>query len=411
MLSKEDIKAIIKNLEEYSAECIGKKEEKPIVVVGPAGEQWTLRVYCYGGDIGALGMNEVSAAFNIEFNGEDQAWSKVKKRKSRIIGEGYERYLRKKFVDLQKHIYELPLEMRERYKDCLDKSEEEREEEERYKADPDKKYPKYIPGLDKDFVGLLNEGKGEILWKNILEMNDQGRKYLDYAIAATYSRFENSKDAGEKKVQTKLVKKYRGAAKETKYIIVDREFRVDGHQPDIIVFDGKSFGLVEIKYAGKNMKRGDSNSLDKHFEKFYQSIYEGNSFGIVKECYRRLRILQEYDLIDRSWDEDITEMQKMIETAGKLEEIKQNETARALLWMGFLFVEGDGKDSDDSETAVNKKMKEQLGKYFPSEEDPDNAYYQTADVRYQYTTNQELELNMDKDKKYIRKEIMDREYR
>lgn len=391
MFTKEKIQEIIKSIQSYNAACIGApKEEQPYVVVGPSGGKRNLRIYCYGGNVGCLGAEE------LESNDE---YSVVYD----LISENYKHFLCRYYEDGKNSVYTLNKTLRslKSYNNVLvDVS---------YDCKTENEKNHYISGLDLDFVEELKKGE-ETIYKEILNRKRKRVKYLDYAIAATENKFINDsvdssgQSLGERKVQTKIVKEYMPVSKEEAkgYIVVDMEYKIPlgggkSSKPDIMVFDGERIGLVEIKYAGESMGKSAKNSLEKHFIDFYEiicgeSMNKGRK-GIIEECWRRMDVLVQYNLIHSDWKEDIKKFGNKIE---------QTEDLSSLIWMGFLFVEGAGIDKNDNEEYIIQQMREQLGAHLEGK----TKYKKNVDIRYCYTKQDELVLDMNLDREYILKEII-----
>lgn len=382
-MDKKTIKELIKIINNYEVDCVDASPDKPFVIVGPSGNKWGLRIYCYGGVVGVIKQS------NEAYDRKD------------LISPDFNKYLCRLYVDGKKQAYSLCQKMKKKYKnDLVDVSKNKKLREEKIIKDGEITYQYLFDGLNVDFLNILT--KPSEIWESILNINNNkagkiGRKYLDYCAAATFSKFLNGKESGERKVQTSLLKEYMGMKKsESNWIITDMEFCITdkernyNHKPDLIVFDGKGFGLVELKYAGESMDKDAENSLMKHYIKFYNSIYESkNNIDIVKECLRRARALLEYELIDKSWSKEINDF------------IIPEKGAADCLWMGFLFVEGTGLSENDNEDYVKDQINIQLGEYF----DENNEKYKKADVRYCYMKHG-APMTFDKKKEYI-KEMID----
>lgn len=398
MFNKNEIGKIIKSIHSYNAGCIGKPQEQPLVVVGPSGGKENLRIYCYGGAGGCLDVTE------IEGSSEDEEVHKLTQEeyteKHELVKKEYNHFLRRFYEDGHNNVYTLNKTLRSSkyYKEVLKNVPYECRMEEG-------KIP-YIPGLDEDFLLELDKGS-ETIYREILHRGGKRVKYLDYVIAATENKFMNSssekndKSMGERKVQTRIVKKYMQASKTQTdgYIVTDMEYRIalSGEQaskPDLIVFDGTSIGLVEVKYAGESMELNAKNSLKEHYEDFYDIIYSGiiDTREVARECWRRMDVLKKYKLINKDWWKQIDELKTKIDTI---------EDISSLFWMGFLFVEGPGISEKDNEEYVKEQMNKQLGSYFLK-----NTGKVNADVRYCYTTQEELKLDMKQGREYILKEII-----
>ena len=148
MFAKEEITKIIARINTYSAGCIGKPEEQPLVVVGPSGGKSNLRIYCYGGSAGCLGAEEIEDAGDNEII-------------YGLISSGYERYLRRYFKDMQGAEYILSDNLRKKYEgELADVPKESRCEKKKYLNGKEK--PDYIPGLDEDFLKETQKGTKDI---------------------------------------------------------------------------------------------------------------------------------------------------------------------------------------------------------------------------------------------------------
>lgn len=419
--SVKETKKIIKTILNYRATNIGKPQERPFAIVGPDGGSSCLRIYCYGGAAGSI---------EAEIDITDNKYPV----KSSLADEGYERFLRRYYADGNNTVYSLPKEMLSKdkkkfpiqYSDILDEVPYiTKAEKEKYSFDkivynpenPPKTFDKkinmapYIPGLDEDYLIELSKGTDN-LYAEILALNhNQRHKYLDYIIAAMSNKYVNEtggdgdKNLGERRVQTGIIKKYMKIPfNQDVCIAFDMEFEIrvgkGASKPDIVVFDGLHFGLVELKYAGqsmeeKNIKNKDGekkkgNSLTDHYNDFYQVIYSGDidTKAIAEECLRRIKFLLKYGLIDSTWEEAVKHMEKRI---------KNSERASDLFWMGFLFVEGNGNSKKDNVDFVLKQMEQQLYDKIISDTD--------VNIRYKYTKQNDIDFSFNDGRSEILKLI------
>lgn len=205
---------------------------------------------------------------------------------------------------------------------------------------------------------------------------DKENKLLDFIILG--ARNNNTKKNEIKKerwVQTEIVKKYISKkylknSKEEQYLIFDMEYNIelgsegegrkitkrDSENPniinetgefsknteiDLILFDGKKFGFVELKYNGESMRNGTKNDLREHYLDFYEAKKKMD--GIQRELLRRLWFLFRYQIIDKSWEEAFYKIGIRKEIWG----MSYDEMKKAITdltnsqcfdyWYGFLF--------------------------------------------------------------------------
>lgn len=89
--------------------------------------------------------------------------------------------------------------------------------------------------------------------------SEELREYLDLAIQATEHKFHNK----ERQYQTRLARLSRDSCvynpDKMQWLIVDMEYTTSkenypgNYKPDYIVFDGESFGIVELKCNGESL--------------------------------------------------------------------------------------------------------------------------------------------------------------
>ena len=365
---------------------IDETEEKPIIIMGPDGSKNKnkLRIYAYGGQIGAIPT--LDAHPSSEFGLADKGYAKFA---SRIEWKDEKDHKHKAPNWIEKNMPLIPANLG---KKVINSNED-----------------KY----EKNLEHILNARNDEELFKNnnseqvdIKKRNEEiyNRKeyrdlYLTLILAATQCKFTKS-DAtkGERWIQHNIAKEYTsecGVIDGKPFIITDLEFdlpltkervkekkkhneedNIDAEsngksKPDFVVFDGESFGFVELKYNADSMKRNSNNSLESHFLDFYNVMreYEGNLWKEVYEkCLSRLKCLLDYGVIPKemtykdkviNW-EDL--YKKCLDYCNDKKDNSEFEDSR--LWCGFMFVDGsyDSEEENRQKTYVKTEIYEQLTK-------------------------------------------------
>ncbi len=295
-MNQTDIKKVIECLINYSIKDSKGNviKENPIIIVGPSGsEPDKFRVYANGGQIGAIPINE---------NNKEVS----------LADSDYKNYLKKEYENGHEHIYHCPTWLRN-------------------------KYPK-IEEFDKEFENIKKAKKDE----KIKIMKDGS--YLDIMVAATENRFhkhEENVDC-ERFVQTEIAKKL--MQRKSGFVVTDIEYCFSSKvnednehkcKPDIIVFDGKSFGLIELKFNGNSCTSSSNGAgLAKHFKDFYWLVNEADSkttkHDAFDECIKRKNLLASYKIIADKWKDKNPEFDE-----------------KSSFWFGFLFVDDDERNSCD----------------------------------------------------------------
>ena len=141
------------------------------------------------------------------------------------------------------------------------------------------------------------------------------------------------------------------------------------------MFDGKSIGLVELKYNAKSMEIGSANSLYEHMLDFYDIIH-WNGKRCLTECIRRMKMMCDNEVIDESWKNLIETFEKKVATG----------IAEQYLWCGFVFA-GNEQDEHIVLDAVKSQLFTEPSTQEGSREkclNLDSRNYDNIDVRYQY---------------------------
>ena len=321
-MNKNDIKFIINKLFQYKvpkgALC-PEGENNPIIIVGPSGsEPGKFRVYANGGQI-----------LSIPYIEEDNLST------SRQIS----------FADSKYSDYLIRNEIHKAYDNgrvCI------------YRC-PDWLYSKYSDksDLSQDYKNLKRSRDKTSIIKNSCERVF----YLDVMVAATENKYykhfvDKEKDeACERFVQTEIAKKL--MKRESGFVVTDIEYCFSSKdkdnkcKPDIIVFDGESFGLIELKFNGNSLSTsGDGAGLAKHFNDFNWLVEEAETEtkeDCFKVCLSRSNLLADYGIISSNW---------------KKEKLKYNKNS---FWYGFLFVDDDNIDTTKIiKSAIESESKKEI---------------------------------------------------
>ena len=334
--------------------------DEPIVIVGPAGnDESHLRAYAYGGLIGKIATKN-----GLDCNVADDVGAI--NSKSKETAYSYGKYVLQNYVNGHGHKFcpSNTLFSDEKYGNKCEKTELAGEQYE---------------GLYHYFEEVVtsNKPKKEILCDET---------YLDLIVSAAKTRFVHKIKDGteypqERNIQTKIAKlNMCKPCLDGNMIVVDMEATIKIQEDkkkknpkiDFVLFDGFSFGLVEFKYRGESMENKSSNSLEEHYKDF-ESIINNKSdekkWEVVKELLRRVKYLLKYKLIDEGWKAKIDELE---ETCNEMESFDSK-----LLWCGFYFVEsGNTNIENQIEVQIKGIIKENI------------------DVRYQYSTENDLDIAM-----------------
>jgi len=334
-LSKEQV---INKLLEYN--------KQGVVILGPKGRnEKKLRVYAYGGELGEIALSEngkckVNTDRNYALNHivDDEASKKqLLKLMDEAVQEGADGRDKSEILCDDKYI------------ECM------------LKATKHKGY--------KDVVYRGQKLKKERLIETTL-ISQQGKIEYEEGSLLVYD-MEYAIPLPNKKI---INKKGKQVAKISK--------------PDFMVFDGKNIGIVELKYDADSMT-GD-NSLKNHYDDFMHYIHVESDvyrWSIIKETIHRLICLQKEGLVDKSWEEAITELRQWYD------EKKSGQFETDRIWVGFYFVEGPHKEKKRKPCRqyVEEEMKKQLSSNMK------NKKYDTV-VRYGYWENDEMvKLVLDKE--------------
>lgn len=338
--------------------------DKPIVIVGPAGNNKTLRVYAYGGLIGEIAIN---SRFDCKIANSMSVINKESKEKAYSYGK----YLLQYFVNGQG------------YKFCPPNS-----------LFGDDKYGnkcRMVELAGKQYEGLYhyfeevvtsNQPKKEILCDET---------YLDLIVSAAKTRFVHKTKEGteypqERSIQTKIAKlNMKKPCLDGNMIVVDMESTIKikedekekNAEIDFVLFDGSSFGLVEFKYRGESMGKNSANSLIVHYDDFESIINtkkDEDKWKTIGELLRRVNYLLEYKLIDEGWKDKINELKEKCKKGGTFDS--------KLLWCGFYFVESGNKNIENE---IELQIKDKI------EANPNIV------VKYQYSTENNLDIVMTDD--------------
>ncbi len=318
------VKDRVKALDNYTLEPYGGNSDKHIVILGPDGTNTEhLRLYAYGGDIGLMPLTkerEYSLSRNINY--------------AKYIREGYE--------DGNGQIYNVPVWLKN-----------------------NKAVKKEMANKKITEEGLLDEC---LKYKEQKKINDcltpsENNFYLPLILAAQYNKWTKKDDEKkERKVQCEMVKKFQkdcGKTIDREFVVTDMEFKFqltderckekskgEGSfsKPDFVVFDGKAFGLIELKYNGQGYD--ENNDLDVHFLDFYDLVNDAKNnakWDAYGECLKRLKILLDLEVIGKN---DV-ERKKWLDYYSRQKKFyddnQNNSFENELFWVGFYFVGGRRK--------------------------------------------------------------------
>lgn len=331
--------AIKKWIWDYEWKWENKKPyNKPILVLGPTlgttkGEPSTfLRVYAYGGRLFDIRTNETN--------------SKNAKNKHKFDKEFLKYAHPEYYYDKKNQINMIPESFKNHYSPVYEK------------------YKNY-----KDIKNLLFNINS---FERIENKEDSKKnELLDFIVLGMKNN--NTKIDGSKKerwIQTEIVKEYISKKyvendKEEQYLIFDMEYRIEldpkrnkserkggktklipnkfseTTELDLILFDGKKFGFVELKYNGESMDSGSDNDLREHYLDF--NVAKKQMRKVQKELLRRLWFLFHYQIIDVSWKNAFSEIGVCKEIWNMTYDEMKMEVDNIInskifdYWYGFLF--------------------------------------------------------------------------
>ncbi len=189
---------------------------------------------------------------------------------------------------------------------------------------------------DKSLPVLIQELK-----KNDLsELTPELEKYLSLAVWATELKFNGD----ERQYQTKLTaisgKNCKYCPDEKQWLIVDMEYTSPQsisnqtrngepiyYSPDYTIFDGSSFGIVELKCNGKS-----TDNFKKHSENF-NALVSNNGREYIEHFISRFRALIEIGAVSAEYEKVLDEFEKNYLT----------KAIEDIVWIGFLFVDTEGE--------------------------------------------------------------------
>lgn len=218
-----------------------------------------------------------------------------------------------------------------------------------------------IKFLDKEYAkeDVYISGKGQIFLSKILDTAKSERRkkyvltkthYWQYASEAAENKYTTViKETGaripkERNIESHIIERYINR-RLSPFSIFDMEFfspvswkekyNISG-KPDLICFDEKNgFGLLELKY--NNQACDGKSGLKKHFTDLNAVIKGPGLSALVTELKRRVKICQEYRIMNSA-------------ICSKILNMDDNQPA---FWMGFLFVNDDGSDPRPKIRAAN----------------------------------------------------------
>ncbi len=379
-----DARKVVENLKAYTFPHHGKMIS-PIAIMGPAGEEsdTKLRVYAFGGCIGQIATSKTQQC-SLSLGKTDGEYS-------------FGKYLSDGYSNGHQHIF----------------SHAQIQEQIAYICE---KHQWDVP-FDK-FDDLAKTYTGKRQKYEALSGEDQ-QQYLDLITTASYTRFmhregknETTKitDLSERSCQTLIARENQGAkfhSGEKNLVVVDMEYdmplyeilRDDGTKDyrykrntsemkrkakvDFVVFDGKSFGLIEFKYQAMSMEANSDNSLREHYLDFKRVIHEDSSEHkrkLVRELLRRMDHLLKYGVIDESWKDSYEEVRKKVDGLNEIGSVED------LLWCGFYFVH----DKEHNETVL-AEIQNQLGELADHDSIRTMIQIENHIEQYRMTLNNSLE--------------------
>lgn len=319
------LKGQLKSLEKYPLELDDNVTDKPIVIFGPDGTNKNqLRLYAYGGDIGLVPLGK-KAKYEL---------AKDKKYANYICTETDRKEMDEKDIKA-----EAP-EWLTKQKVVIDELKDT------------------INTPRKLLLSCYNKNKSK---EELLKAEKDNDYYLPLILAAQIKKWtkKDGKTKKERRVQCEIAKIYQkkcGKRDGKDFIVTDIEFKFPltpkrckekgkgtDSKPDFVVFDGYSFGLIELKYNGEGYS--DNNDLNVHFNDFYDLIYDETDeirWEKYGECLRRLAILLKLGVLGT--DENRKKWLECLKKQRKFYKLNKNGSFRnELFWFGFYFVGGKKK--------------------------------------------------------------------
>ncbi len=301
--------------------------ENPVMIIAPEGDSDELsnelRVWVYGGCIATISRTTGEMIVkpqrkkltpSLKAKKENQDLLKYVKDEPGRASNPYDygKYLYDGFTDGNGHVYSLNDNLRRKY------------------------------GKD-DKLGAYKAYSRLVAADNSERIDEE---LLDLMIYAAYTRWLHREDtsiepvyAGEKLMQCIIAKNSMVSAKYdpkgSSMVVVDVEYHFwgEGHsksRADFVVFDGKSFGLIEFKYLGNSM-----GNLKKHHNDFNEAFERKEKrIDLINELIEKTRLLCEYGVLDISWKDAIDDFQKEFD-------IREDDPDK--IWCGFYFL-GNGED-------------------------------------------------------------------
>lgn len=211
----------------------------------------------------------------------------------------------------------------------------------RYKfTELDINYERNYLSKQKEYDNSLPALIQELKKNDLSELTPELEKYLSLAVWATELKFKG----WERQYQTKLTaiseKNCKYCPDEKQWLIVDMEYTSPkkisnqtkkgapkNYKPDYTVFDGKSFGIVELKCNGKSTK-----NFRKHCEDF-NALVSNNGREYIEHFISRFRALIEIGAVDAEYEKALDEFEKTYLT----------KAIEDIIWIGFLFADTEGK--------------------------------------------------------------------
>ena len=189
-------------------------------------------------------------------------------------------------------------------------------------------YNKHINDSER-FLSVSNA-----LGRTVSSFSEELSGYLDLAIQATEHKFHNK----ERQYQTRLARLSRDSCVynpgKKQWLIIDMEYttskeKYDGnYKPDYIVFDGESFGIVELKCNGNI-----GENFIKHIKDFNSMVSSDKYMANIKQFIARMEVLIEIGVIDESFRTALNEYK----------ESYRSKKPSDIVWIGFLFIDEEGK--------------------------------------------------------------------
>lgn len=325
--------------------------DQGVIILGPDGtKKHKLRVYAHGGDLGRIGI-------------ADTAQCEIHKK------QDYLKYLKDEDA---KALLELIEESEGKKDNARDESE----------ILCDKRYISLMLKATKQ-RGVKKEGNKEVRTERVIETS----------LIAQQGKIENKNNnllVYDMEYMITLP---------TRTTIKESGEEVAKHcKPDLIVFDGKNIGIVELKYDADSMENDEKkqikgNSLKDHYQDFMDFIWnetDKKRWDVIGESICRLKYLEDAGLIDPSWHDNIAELREWHKSN------KAGEFDTSRIWIGFYFVEGPHKEKDHlpCEEYVEDQVRGQLKDVVTDAREKGH----NTQVRYGYWSNDEkIKLILDKE--------------